>query len=103
MPKVTVESGVCNFRTEIKAEAWDFTHCHLEIETNCPNIKKIASRLDGDLNPFDEISFKKSHLHSLFVEYSPHAACPVLSGMVKAIEVAAGLALPKDAHIFVEK
>jgi hypothetical protein len=28
-----------------------------------------------------------------------HPACPVPSGILKAIEVAAGLALPKDASI----
>jgi hypothetical protein len=33
----------------------------------------------------------------------PHAACPLYSGFLKAIESAAGLALPRDAHILVEK
>ena len=32
-------------------------------------------------------------------QHCKHAACPVPSGIIKAIEVAAGLALPKDAHI----
>ena len=32
-------------------------------------------------------------------EHLVHPACPVPSGTIKAIEVAAGLALPRDAHI----
>ncbi|MBC7324277.1 MAG: hypothetical protein H5T99_03045 [Moorella sp. (in: Bacteria)] len=52
----------------------------------------------------DEISFKgNSRLRELFFQHCPHAACSVLPGMVKAIEVAAGLALPQDAHIYVQK
>ena len=38
-----------------------------------------------------------------FQSTCPHVACPLYSGFFKAIEVAAGLALPKDAHILVQK
>ena len=38
-----------------------------------------------------------------FQSTCPHVACPLYSGFFKAIKVAAGLALPKDAHILVEK
>jgi hypothetical protein len=34
-------------------------------------------------------------------KHCKHAACPVPSGIIKAIEVASGLALPKDASITV--
>ena len=33
----------------------------------------------------------------------PHFACPVPAGVFKAIEVAAGLALPRDATIRVSR
>jgi len=29
----------------------------------------------------------------------PHVSCPVISGILKALEVSVGLALPKDAMI----
>ena len=33
----------------------------------------------------------------------PHVSCPVISGVLKALEVGVGLALPKDAFIkFIE-
>ncbi|APC08441.1 DUF6951 family protein [Neomoorella thermoacetica] len=103
MAKVKVEAGICGFQTEIQAEAPDMFSCDLNINTTCPNIQKIAADL-GTLNPLEEISFKgNSRLRELFFQYCPHAACPVLPGIIKAVEVAAGLALPGDAHIFVQK
>jgi hypothetical protein len=36
-------------------------------------------------------------------KYCTHAACPVPVGIIKAIEVEAGLALPVDASIKVSK
>lgn len=103
MAKVRVESGICGFTTEVLAEAPDIFSCNLSVKTTCPNIQKIAAEL-GTLNPMDEISFKgNSRLRELFLQHCPHAACPVLPGMVKAVEVAAGLALPRDAHIYVHK
>jgi hypothetical protein len=36
-------------------------------------------------------------------KHCKHAACPVPSGIVKAVEVASGLALPKDASIKVRQ
>ncbi|UCF98485.1 MAG: hypothetical protein JSV89_02875 [Spirochaetaceae bacterium] len=33
----------------------------------------------------------------------PHVTCPLYCGFLKAIEVAAGMALPKDATISIDK
>jgi len=50
---------------------------------------------------------KTGTLHSEFLEIAldtiPHVSCPVITGVLKALEVSVGLALPKDATIaFVE-
>ncbi len=50
---------------------------------------------------------KTGTLHSEVIDISlatiPHVSCPVISGVLKALEVSVGLALPKDATItFVE-
>ena len=47
--------------------------------------------------------FMKRHWHETPI-YNltcrlPHLQCPVIVGMVKAIEIAMELALPKDVHI----
>jgi hypothetical protein len=36
-------------------------------------------------------------------KHCKHAACPVPSGIIKAVEVASGLALPKNASIQVSQ
>ncbi len=41
----------------------------------------------------------ESHLFRLVSPYQRHVACPVLAGLLKAVEAAAGLALPQDASI----
>ncbi len=37
------------------------------------------------------------------MQFCSHAACPVPVGIIKAVEVEAGLALPEDAHIKVSR
>jgi hypothetical protein len=53
------------------------------------------------VNPEEEISFAGNGPKTLRMaaKHCKHAACPVPSGIIKAIEVASGLALPKDALI----
>jgi hypothetical protein len=54
---------------------------------------------------FDEISFRKSTrtiLH-LGAKCCSHAACPVAVGVVKAVEISAGLVLPQDVVIKLTK
>jgi hypothetical protein len=60
--------------------------------------------LAGDLktvNPIEEISFRGDGPKTLRIaaKHCKHTACPVPSGIIKAVEVASGLALPKDASI----
>jgi hypothetical protein len=57
------------------------------------------------VSPFQEISTRRSMPRSLEMghKYCTHAACPVPVGIIKAIEVEAGLALPVDASIKVSK
>jgi hypothetical protein len=50
---------------------------------------------------------KTGILHSQVLDISlktiPHVSCPVISGLLKALEVSVGLALPRDASIrFIE-
>lgn len=74
------------------------------MESDCPAIRKLAENLT-EVDALGEISFKRAMPETIQkgIEYCTHAACPVPVGIVKAIEVAAGLALPKDASITVEK
>jgi hypothetical protein len=41
--------------------------------------------------------------YEIAAKHCPHSSCIVPSGIIKAVEVAAGLALPKNAAIKMEK
>jgi hypothetical protein len=73
----------------------------LVVEGECPDVKKLADQF-GTIHPLKDV-FMKRHWHETPI-YNltcrlPHLQCPVIVGMVKAIEIAMELALPKDVHI----
>ena len=98
---VNVMSGICGMITEIRATSDERSKMvNLEINTRCESIQKLA----GDLkvvNPIEEISYHGNGPKTMRMaaRHCKHTACPVPSGIVKAVEVASGLALPKDASI----
>lgn len=102
--RVIVEAGICGLNTEIIAEAIDFTTVKMEIRSDCPNINEMNADL-AELNIFDELKIlgEKSKIMKSFKKHGLHADCPVPVGMIKAIEVAAGLALPADVRIKITK
>jgi len=102
---VNVMSGICGMITEIRATSDDQAKkVQLEINTRCENIQKLAQELKV-VDPMEEISFRGKGPKTLRMatKHCKHAACPVPSGIIKAVEVASGLALPKDARIQVSQ
>lgn len=100
MAKVEIFGGVCGFNTTVQATAGQKRQVELSVETECPNWRKVAAQLKT-VNAYKEL-FAKLHegeLYQIYVSHIPHPACPVPAGIMKAIEVAAGLALPRDARI----
>lgn len=99
MPQVTVEAGICGFETRIRAQMQE-ERCHLEIESDCSSIRKLAEHLES-VDPLQEISFRGQVPEILrqAADHCMHAACPVPVAIIKAVEVAAGLALPGEVRI----
>ena len=98
---VNVMSGICGMITEIRATSQDQTGLvNLDINTRCESIQNLAGELKV-VNPLEEISFKGEGPNTLRMaaKHCKHTACPVPSGIIKAIEVASGMALPEDAKI----
>ncbi len=63
----------------------------------------MAKARDGlvSVDPMVEL-FRRPHETTVYAALSPHlphVACPVYSGFLKAIEAAAGLALPRDVSM----
>jgi nitrite reductase/ring-hydroxylating ferredoxin subunit len=58
-----------------------------------------------EINGYKECfsKFDSSQIYKAASKHCQHLACPVPSGIIKGIEVACGLALPKDVEINIEK
>jgi Family of unknown function (DUF6951) len=99
MASAEIESGICGFCTTVRTTTQGST-VRVEFETTCQYVEKLAEELT-EVNPFREISYRGEGPLTLRLaaEHLVHPACPVPSGIIKAIEVEAGLALPKDASI----
>jgi len=103
MAKVLVEAGICGHKTTIEGNSSDMMNIKLEITSTCSYIQKLAEELRR-VEAIQEIgSLLGTQTYQKAAECIPHAACPVPSAIIKAIEVTAGLALPKDVIIKIEK
>ena len=104
MSTVKIDAGICGFTTIVDAESEDSQFVKLDIKTDCPNFPKFVEEI-REVDAFQEIEpdTKKGKILSLWPQYLHCAACPVPSGIIKAVEVAAGLALPKDVCIKVSQ
>jgi hypothetical protein len=99
MAKATIASGICGMTTTVTTTMAGRA-VKLEFESDCGYVKALADELT-EVDPFKEISYRGEGPLTLRLaaQHLVHPACPVPSGVIKAIEVASGLALPKDAHI----
>jgi hypothetical protein len=99
--KVEIEAGVCGFATVAKATCNDSQHVEFDVKSGCEKVRKFAETLiaGGAVDAYQEISAKKE---SKVMEAAKKtlkgccSACVAPCGVFKAMQVAAGLALPKD-------
>ena len=103
MARAEIFAGNCGFNTEVEA-TMDGKVCKLSISSECDAISRMAEELT-EIDPYQEISFKRAmpKIHQAGHQDCTHASCPVPSGMIKAVEVEAKLALPADVTIKLSK
>lgn len=103
MTHVRVNPGVCGFITEISVHSEDGQIAELDIRTECPNLMPFAETLktaDSYAECFGKIC--DSTIYQAAQQYCKHPTCPVPCAVLKGIEAACGLALPRDAEIKIE-
>jgi len=102
--KGNIDCGICGFKVQVAATSDNGQDVKLEITSTCPSYEKIAAELK-EVDAYNEIFSKlhKGNIYQVFSEHASHQNCPGLSGILKTIEVAAGLALPKNATIEITK
>ncbi|MDR0198647.1 MAG: hypothetical protein LBI08_02775 [Methanomassiliicoccaceae archaeon] len=96
--KITVDAGVCRFKTSIHAVGTDdFMTVNLVFSSDCPNIQKLAETM-RTVDAIDAVSTAiiDNAVMKECSKFIPHPACPIPSAIVKACEVAADLGLKKD-------
>ncbi len=102
MTKVTIHPGICGLITSVEAESEDQMEVTVRIKSACESVRKMMEEL-GDTYDAYEICLSKPGENAFFqyaAEHFPvHAACPVLSGIIKCMEAECRLALPKDVEI----
>jgi hypothetical protein len=102
--KAEICSGVCGFNTTVEARKDASGQIQLDIESECKAINRLAAELT-EADPYREFTYKGEGplTFEVAAEHCSHAACPVPVGIIKAIEIEAGLALPADVSIKLSK
>ncbi len=99
MTKLIVQSGICGFSTTVTAEKGKDKKVRITLVTECEMVQKM----NEDLTALDLRAAFTNHLSNPVYKSAArrlkHVACPVPSGILKALEVELGLCLPKDAGI----
>jgi hypothetical protein len=103
LAKAEIDSGICGFAATVETRM-EGSKCLVKVESNCDAIVRLGEELQ-EVDPFQEITFRGAGPKSLEMgrKHCYHTACPVPVGIIKAIEIEAGLALPKDAGIELSK
>ena len=103
MAKAEIFPGICGFKATVETRM-EGDECSVKVSTECEAIQRLAEDLK-QVDPFREFMFggEGPLTLKLAAKYCKHAACPVPAGIIKAIEVEAGLALPADVTIKLSK
>ena len=99
MTKLKVEPGICGMEAIITADSEDGMECEISVETQCKMIRKLFEGIGGSVNAY-EICMPRGEEEkfaaALIRQYPTHAACPMISALIKCVEAECGLALKKD-------
>ncbi|RKX99680.1 MAG: hypothetical protein DRP54_06805 [Spirochaetes bacterium] len=103
--KAVVNAGVCGYGAVIIAEAKDaMGKALVSLDTECNNLKELGQNLEIEIMDVVQKGCS-SEIFTQITQLVPnmHCPCPVILGIFEAVKIAAGLALPKDISIRLEK
>lgn len=101
--KAVISPGVCGLQTSVITRA-QASLCSVAIDSPCALVQGLAEELT-EVDPLSEVIVEGAppRIWQLAAKHHLHAACPVPVGILKAIEVETGLALPADASIAISR
>ena len=103
LTKVIVNPGVCGFPATIEVIKTGKRQFALKIKTECDKLSALSRQVQtiDFMQAFQPAA--QSDLYRAAAECTLHAACAIPVAIIKALEVEAGLALPRDVAIHFEK
>lgn len=99
MTRVTVNPGACGMESTIEVEKKDSRTYNVKVGSDCEMVVKLGKEV-SELTMMDV--FKRLLDNPVYTKAAmclKHVACPVPSAILKALEVEAGLNVPKDVSI----
>jgi hypothetical protein len=99
--RATIDAGICGFITEVTAISADEQTVEFSVASPCERIQGLAKRLPT-VDAFREIGMGfEGAVHKAVRESLKGccSGCVVPAGVFKAMQVVAGLALPKEASM----
>ncbi len=104
MTNVVVNSGACGFTVTITAEKGKDKKIAISLNTDCEMVRKMLADIALVDHRVTLTGFRDNPVYLSAAKHLKHAACPVPSAILKAIEVEAGLNVSRDTTIaFVKK
>jgi hypothetical protein len=106
--RAEIDAGVCGFHTDVNTSSEDGMFVTFEVQSDCEKIRGLGEALaaGGPVNAYEEISPAGESVVLATVRECLKgccAGCAVPVGIFKSMQVAAGLALPKDITIQITK
>ena len=105
---VEIDAGICGFKTSAVAASTDDQSVSFEVQSDCEKIRTLGEQLKsrGAIDAYQEIN--PAHESPLMTAARATlqgccAGCAVPAGLFKVMQVAAGLALPRDITIRLAK
>ena len=104
MTVLRVDPGVCAFEALVRVDKRAARILSVSVESACGMVQELGKAL-GEIGLFEALApIAKNRVHQSAATCLKHSACPVPAGILKAIEVEAGMALPREVRmVFVEE
>ena len=102
MTRAVVDPGICGKTVTIEVIRVGKRRVRIQITSDCEKVTKLGESCI-ELDQWEALKPQvDSQVYKCASECRLHGACPVPMAILKAVEVEAGLALPRPVHLYFE-